>query len=583
MRNLTVIFSIVLIIINGKVRLCAAPLNGIQDTERKAPLEERVDHFIDSLPFPFNGTILIAIGDRILVNKGYGLADRSNDIPNKADTKYLIGSITKLFTAVLVLQMVERGLIDLDATIGTYLPSFPKKNAARITVRHLLEHKSGIPHHYIGIPRYFEVHDKYFHTPLEYMRHFWDIELQHDPGERLTYTSPGYYVLGVILETVSGKSYAELLEENIFEPLGMKNTHVHNNRTIHKNMATGYQKGLDGYALAGTEEESTRLAAGNILSTAKDMYRFQKILNFEGDKILSEKNKKLLLEPHSPGFSLAGLVMPVPYNDGKDRMTFVRSGGSSYGFRALMDRIIEKDGCMIALSNIQTDRISLYDIFEEVGDFLIEEMNIDPGQSNRDKEKNLGIAVSLGQVELSSYEGFYTLKSGSLISIFHENQSLYRRVLSEQIGHIGDAVMPRELIHRGQGVFDVKDIRGFQYRFIKKSGEVGFKIALYRGERLQDDGEKMESSVEVKLAEYEGRYFSVELQKTYWFSTQNGCLFTEEFLGDTDVSFLPLKKDVFGYDKGFLIFHRYEDGGIRDFKLENENVDRLLGSMFIRK
>ncbi len=167
-------------------------------------------------------------------------------------------------------------------------------------------------------------------------------------------------MLGVILETVSEKSYAELLEENIFGPLGMKNTHVHNNRTIHKNMATGYQQGLEGYALAGMEEESTRLAAGNILSTVKDLYSFQKILDFEGDNILSEKNKKMLLEPHSPNFSLAGIVMSIPYNNGKDKMTFIRAGGSSYGFRALMDRIIEKDA-LIAKA------VSKYRRFQSIG------------------------------------------------------------------------------------------------------------------------------------------------------------------------------------------------------------------------
>lgn len=114
------------------------------------------------------------------------------------------------------------------------------------------------------------------------MKHFWDIELLYKPGERPTYTSPGYYVLGVILETVSEKSYAELLEENIFDPLAMKNTHVHNNRTIHENMATGYQKGLEGYALVGIEEESTRLAAGNILSTAKRSVPFSGNIGFRG-------------------------------------------------------------------------------------------------------------------------------------------------------------------------------------------------------------------------------------------------------------------------------------------------------------
>jgi CubicO group peptidase (beta-lactamase class C family) len=563
--------------------LYTAPWNCDWADEQKIALEEKVDRFIGSLPAAFNGTILIGVGNRILLNRGYGLADRSFDIPNTPQTKYLIGSITKLFTAVLVLQMVEKGDIDLDATIDAYLPYFPKKNASRITVRHLLEHKSGIPHHYVGIPKYFEMHDKYFQTPLEFMKHFWDIELLHEPGERLTYTSPGYYVLGVILETVSKKSYAELLIENILEPLGMTNTYVHNNRTIHKNMATGYQRGLEGYALAHTEEESTRLAAGNILSTTQDMFRFQRILNFEGDAILSEKSKKMLLEQHVRGFSLAGLIMSVPYNEKKDNLTFVRAGGSSYGFQALMDRIVEKDTCMIALSNIQTDLITLYDIFEETGEFLIDELGIDLGHRQGAEGKGMGTVAPLDPEKLRKFKGFYALASGSLIGIYQENNKLFRRVLSEQIGHIGNAVMPRELIHREKGVFDVNGTQGLQYRFKNAHEGGGSEIELYRGGKLQDEGKKMEPPAKIDLTEYEGRYFSVELQKTYLFQISDGRLLANEFLGEKNVCFLSLKKDIFGYDKGFLIFHRYDDGAIRDFKLENETLDRLLGSLFIRR
>jgi len=115
--------------------------------------------------------------------------------------------------------MAEKGLINLDATIDSYLPYFPKKNASIITVRHLLEHKS-------GIPRYFDVHDKYFHTPSEFMKHFWDIELLHKPGERMTYSSPGYYVLGVILEAVSGKSYPELISNQQSSAVNFTSNHL---------------------------------------------------------------------------------------------------------------------------------------------------------------------------------------------------------------------------------------------------------------------------------------------------------------------------------------------------------------------
>ncbi|MFZ0034458.1 MAG: serine hydrolase, partial [Sedimentisphaerales bacterium] len=223
---------------------------------RKTSVEEKIDQYIRSLPEPFSGTILLAVGDKILMNKGYGMADIGYGIPNTGKTKYQIASTTKHFTSVLVLQMAEKGIIDLNATIDTYLPDYPKDKASKITVHHLLLHQSGIPHHINGIDNYLDVQTRLFHTQNEYLKLFCDKKLVHEPGQGTTYSTPGYFLLGVILEKASSKSYAELLEENILKPLGMKDTFVGNNRTIHKDMATGYMKGLDGLVLANVEDMS---------------------------------------------------------------------------------------------------------------------------------------------------------------------------------------------------------------------------------------------------------------------------------------------------------------------------------------
>jgi len=226
--------------------------------QRKTSFAEKADRIIRSQDDPFNGVVFIAARDRVLYDKGFGLADREFDIPNSPATRYKIGSITKIFTAVLTMKLVEMVRIDLYRTVPSYISEFPHKNGGRITVRHLLNHTSGIPHHFIAIPEYFTKNDKYFQTPREYYAHFWKNDLAHEPGEHQTYSSPGYHLLSVILERATGRSYPELFEEHVFGLLGMKNTAVANNLTVLPRLAKGYQKGLAGLLLTEEEAENAR-------------------------------------------------------------------------------------------------------------------------------------------------------------------------------------------------------------------------------------------------------------------------------------------------------------------------------------
>ena len=546
-------------------------------------IEAQVDQYIQSLPEQFNGTILLSVGDEILLNKGYGLANRSYDIPNTAETKYRIGSITKHFTAVLTLQMAQKGLIDLDATIDTYLPYCPEKFAGKITVRHLLTHKSGIPHHYNAFPRYFGVEDRFFHTTKEYLKLLSDIELAHEPGERMTYTSPGYHLLGLVIEAASNKSYAELIEENIFKPLGMKNSSVYNNLAIQKNMATGYKEGINGFVLAEDEEESLRAGAGSILTTSGDLHLFLRTFSFEGDEILSEEYKKLFFQCHSPMLSCAGITYSFPYDGGKDTLFAVTTGGSSYGFLCNAERLIKKDVNSIVLSNIQSGPIR--EICSEIDNkFLLTRLGIDIGQNDQAQNSWNSASVEVDPAVLNAYAGYYRLKSGGYAVVTCENGKLFCIESLRQLGTFSSGnISPHELFPVSDSLFKVENRRGMQYCFTENSLDEGYDIAISINNRPWDEAKSVKAVADLNLSEYSGYYYSLELQRAYRFSMKDNHLITSDFPGTEKAVFVPLEKDMFGFNQGYLVFHRYEDGEIRDFKLQTPQVDDAMGSLFIKK
>ena len=552
-------------------------------------VEEQIDRYVASLPDPFSGTILLAVGDKILMNKGYGLANRSYDIPNTADTKYEIASTTKHFTAVLVLKMAEKGLLDLDATIDRYLPDYPKDKAGKIKIRHLLLHQSGIPHHYKGIPDYFGFHDRIFHTPREYLRLFGDRDLVHEPGEGVTYTSPGYFVLGVVLEAVTGKSYAELLEEHILVPLKMKNTCVDNNLTVLKNVASGYKKGLAGHVMALREEQSNRLAAGDMVSTTGDLYRFQRAMNEKGGKVLTEEYLRMLFEPqlrlsHDLMASYFGAIGTRSWDAGKGRTRFFGIGmGGSWGYRSFLRRYIELDACFVVLSNVQNDRAMGHQMFDYLEAVLFEEMII-PAQKARmvvapSDPSRLPVDAAL----LPGYEGFYRTEDETFIGVFHNGRTLFAQRFYDKWGF--DDVVRDELIpvFGTDGLFRVRETPGYLYRFTKPPSSQGYNLNLIQMRQAMRRATPIPFKSTFDLSEYAGLYYSVELQKTYRFTETEGRLNVSDFLVPGGTTFAPLRENLMSGELGFLVFHRYEDGTIRNFHFRSQEVDHLHGSFFIKK
>jgi CubicO group peptidase (beta-lactamase class C family) len=305
----------------------------------------------------FNGSVLVAEQGVILFKKGYGEANKEWGIANTPDTKFRLGSITKQFTATLVLQLVEQGKVRLDGKITDYIPDYPKAAGDKVTIHHLLTHTSGIPS-YTSMPKFWQELSKRPYTPIEFIKVFWDLPLEFEPGSKFQYSNSGYFLLGVIIEKVTGKPYAQVLQENIFNPLGMSSSGYDMPAPILPKRASGYEKRGGAYINASYVDMTTSYSAGALYSTVEDLYRWDQALY--GDKILSEESKKTMFEPRiAPGGTpLASMRYAYGWFVGKELIGTTQEsiytighGGSINGFNSLITRIPESRSLIVLLNN----------------------------------------------------------------------------------------------------------------------------------------------------------------------------------------------------------------------------------------
>jgi len=290
----------------------------------------------------FSGSILIAKGGKILVNKGYGMANYEQDIPNNGKTKFRIGSVTKQFTAVAILQLVEKGKVSLKAHISEYLPYFRKDIDPKITVHDLLVHSSGLPN-YTALPGFYPEHSRDPFKVKDFVIKFCSGDLEFEPGSTWNYSNSGYFILGAIIEAVTGQSYADYLKEHIFEPAGMENSGYDDFNTILKNRATGYKMGKNGLENSDYIDLSIPYAAGSLYSTTEDLYTWDRILYT--DKILTKKSKGLMFTPYIAYYGYGWFVAE------KNRHKNYSHSGGINGFVCNIARYVDDDAFIAVLAN----------------------------------------------------------------------------------------------------------------------------------------------------------------------------------------------------------------------------------------
>ncbi|MTI32656.1 serine hydrolase domain-containing protein [Xanthovirga aplysinae] len=300
----------------------------------------------------FNGSVLVTEKGKIIFKKGFGMANMEWDIPNRPDTKHRLGSITKQFTAMLIVQLAAEGKIDLHEPISTYLPDYPKPNGNKVTIHHLLTHSSGIPS-YTSFPNFFKDISRDPYSPNEFVQIFADSTLQFAPGEKFIYNNSGYFLLGVIIEKITGKPYEVVLQEKIFNPLKMNNTGYDHHNVIMKNRASAYEKDGSFFINAPYLDMSIPYAAGSMYSTVEDLFLWDQALYT--DQLLPKKYLDLIFTPYIEGFEqqygYGWMIGKTPIGQTTDSLQVIAHGGGINGFHTLITRIPSEKSSIILLNN----------------------------------------------------------------------------------------------------------------------------------------------------------------------------------------------------------------------------------------
>ena len=289
----------------------------------------------------FMGTVLVAEGDHILLDQGYGMADLEWNIPNAPDVKFRLGSLTKQFTATLILLLQQDGKLHIEDPVAKYLPDAPK-GWEKITLANLLGHTSGIPN--FTSDKDFATWGMSKHTTAEEITFFRDKPLEFEPGSKFTYSNSNYEVLGAVIEKVSGEKYGDLLRKRIFDPLGMQDTGLDTDELILPKRAQGYSPGKDGLVHARSESMTVPWAAGSIYSTTGDLLRWERALF--GGKVLNDAS---LAAMTTAGKGDYGLGVGVVQQNG---VKVIQHGGGIEGFNTQLAYVPERKLTVVVLSNV---------------------------------------------------------------------------------------------------------------------------------------------------------------------------------------------------------------------------------------
>ena len=300
----------------------------------------------------FNGSVLVADEGQVILRGGFGLANMEWDIPNDAETKHRLGSISKQFTSMLIMLLVEEGKLQLDASVTTYLTDYPKNNGDIITVHHLLTHSSGIPN-YTSFPNFFDEKSRNPYQVEIFIGEFSDLELEFEPGSKFSYSNSGYFLLGAIIEKVTENTFEQELQDKIFSPLKMNNSGFDHHATILKKRAAGYEKNGSTFRNAAYLDMSIPYAAGSLYSTADDLLIWDQALTNE--TLLSQENSRIMFSQHIRAWGGSygyGWGVQKKYSESKkDTVMEYSHGGGINGFNTLITRIPSEKNVVILLNN----------------------------------------------------------------------------------------------------------------------------------------------------------------------------------------------------------------------------------------
>ncbi len=386
------------------VLLLVATPSFAQDAAR---MEQAIQGYVKNRTFM--GAVLVARGSDVVLDTGYGSANLEWEIPNTPSTKFRLGSITKQFTAASILLLEERGKLRIEDPISKYILDAPAA-WGRITIYNLLTHTAGIPN-FTALPEYNTL--KAVNTPVEKtIASFKDKPLDFGPGEEMRYSNSGYLVLGYVIEALTGGSYRKFVLDNIFTPLGMKDSGYDSNTTVIARRASGYMPSATGLVNAGYVHMSIPHAAGALFSTTEDLLKWEQGL-FAG-KVISAASLAKMTTPFKNDYAF-GLTVRTD----KGRKVIAHNGGID-GFNTSMAYYPESKTVIVVLSNVNGPTAGV--LASQLGALA----HGDPIKLPTERTE-----ITLPGATLSKYPGAYELAPTATMTITLEGERLMAQLTGQ--------------------------------------------------------------------------------------------------------------------------------------------------------
>jgi CubicO group peptidase (beta-lactamase class C family) len=374
----------------------------------RARMEEVVQTYVQNKTFM--GAVLVARDSEVILSKGYGSANLEWSVPNTPSTKFRLGSLTKQFTAASILLLEERGKLTLDDSIKKFIPDAPGE-WDKITIFNLLTHTSGIPN-FTSLPDYKSL--KLDEMPVaKTIATVRDKPLDFLPGEKMSYSNSGYLVLGHVIETVTGASYEKFVTDNIFTPLGMKDSGYDSNTAIIARRAAGYMPSATGPVNAGFIHMSIPHAAGALYSTTEDLLRWEQGL-FAG-KVVSPASLAKMTTPFKNDYALGVVVQTA------SGRKVIQHGGGIDGFNTFLAYYPDDKLTVAVLANINGQAPN------QIATKLADLAHGGVVQLTSDRKE-----ITLPVATLSKYVGTYELQPGVDMMIRLDGDHLTTQLTGQQ-------------------------------------------------------------------------------------------------------------------------------------------------------
>jgi CubicO group peptidase (beta-lactamase class C family) len=491
--------------------------------------------------------------------KGYGLANMEYDIPISASSVFRIGSTSKQFTAACIVLLAEQGKLTLDDKLNSFFPDFPDY-AEKISIRHLLNHTSGI-RDYLQIAYLRGLMGDAFYTDTDIMQ--WLVrqsDLNFEPGEEYLYSNSGYWLLGQIVKEVSGVNMADFARQEIFEPLGMHDTHFHNDHTrIVKNRASGYAPAGNGHFRISMTTLNM-IGDGGIFTTINDIKKWDDAFYHStvlGETFWNMMTQRGVLNNGEAINYASGLSM----GEYKGLKT-IRHGGAFVGFRADLLRFPEQRLTIAVFANRADANASLK--ANQVADVLLKGQFIE-AVDEQDAGQKRDVAVE--EFQLNQLLGNYEIQPGIVFNVTIKDDSLHATQTWNKVAY--------KLVKTKGNTFQIPGEESISFTFLDlKEGQTQ-TLSIIQGGSETKAGRIDEVDLSgIDLNDYTGSYFSKELDVTYHFELENGVLQARIGNAQSTMDCNLSGRDQLTMAIGLLRFKR-TDGVISGFELDSGRVKNL--------